>query len=56
MHSDAQRKEVRLKWLGGEGVEPHDPLQPEDTHVDIDRYVQCGAAHELPVGRRGWVQ
>ena len=52
VHSDAQRKEVRLKWLGGgqPGVSAghkssavgeddfHDPLQPEDTHVDIDRY------------------
>ena len=39
VHSDAQRKEVRLKWLGGGVVEDehHDPLQPEDTHVDIDR-------------------
>ena len=52
VHSDAQRKEVRLKWLGGgqPGVSAghkssavgeddfHDPLQPEDTHVDIDRH------------------
>merc|ERR1719229_1158452 len=59
VHSDAQRKEVRLKWLGGDqpGVSAghksssavgeddfHDPLQPEDTHVDIDSFTEGDTA------------
>jgi SAGA-associated factor 11 len=35
VHSDAQRREVRIKWLGG-GASHHSDVA-EDTHVDIDR-------------------